>query len=62
MKGGKVVFNKKMTNNVMNNLSLSILGLFGSLHQSGRFTLKNIMQAIIDPHYRGTNLSARPTT
>jgi hypothetical protein len=53
------VFNKKTNNQVMSNLAMSILSLFGVYHQNGRFSLKDLMTAIIDPNYSGVDFSAQ---
>jgi len=53
------VFNKKTNNQVMSNLAMSILSLFGVYHTNGRFSLKDLMTAIIDPSYKGVDISAQ---
>lgn len=52
-----VLFNEKTTKAVEAKFSLAVLSLFGTLHNKGRFSLKDVMQAIIDPRSRGSTWS-----
>lgn len=52
------VFNSKTNNQVLGNLAMSLLSLFGVYHVNGKVSLKDLMTAIIHPKYKGVDFSS----